>query len=260
METKFEITVDDLKKIQEPVIRLDNGLLAVQDGYKINRDFMTKEVDMDRPARVKVSPVFSNALDFIDFVSEYKETGSKAFYDDSNINVIFNYPKPDMPDYGDSNARLALYKTEVFNTFIRELRNNPGLSQKGLIRFFKQMESVVTSHDGITLYNIIENLKAVKDVQSISKNTEKGVVFNVKVDTGIENVRIPDKITVKLPIYKANPDILTEFEIELFYNFDDSKGFDVEIVCWDLESVIEKATKELVDGIVAKMEVKAYRI
>ena len=250
MTEKLNVSVSEM---QTPVIELPEGLRAVHKNYSIDNDFYT-----GKPVRSRFDKNFGNADDFVEFVKEYKEAGSKAFYSRAGVMVVFDFPLKDQPDYQERKASLRLDRTAEFETLRDGLRRN--LTQRNFIRFLKQMETSITNIDGVELIDIIENLKAVKDVNSITKNTERGISINVKVESGVRNVSVPEKIFIEVPIFDAEPDILTEFTLECFYDYSDSDGkFSIEVECWDFDRVVEEATRAIVQNIVGRLEMKAYR-
>lgn len=244
---KTELNIDE---ITPPIVDLPFSHFAVRNDYNIVRDFRTIQRNI-------LSEKIGNAEDFIAFVKEFSTPATKLFYNTVGLKAIFNYPTVDKCDFGDSMAVLRLEETQEFENFKRIL--GKPLTQKEFIRFLKQTEPYITSHDSISVIDIIQKLESVRKVTSINTNVRQNVSIDCEVKGALNKVEIPQNITLDLPIYKPTDDKLTRFYVELFYeDVDDTLKITPE--CWQLGKTVDDATRDIVKDVVSKIGLPSFMI
>ena len=160
---------------------------------------------------------------------------------------MFNYSTKEEADYADSYCRMILLQTIDFIEFKNHIERD--LSQKEFIRILKRMEPYITAFDDkavddMDIIEIAENLQATKNINSIMRNTAQSFVLDTEVRAGNSELTIPRFITFKIPIYKNDLKLESEFKVELFLQGGDG-GFEANLVCYKLEQTIEETVREL---------------
>ncbi|HAC70148.1 MAG TPA: hypothetical protein DCF41_00335 [Arcobacter skirrowii] len=205
-----------------------------------------------------------NKNDFINFVKEYKTSGTKIFFNNKTIKAIFNYSTPKEADYGDSYCLMELEYTKNFQEFINILDRD--LNQKELIRILKRLESCIVGLNGkeaadMDIIEIAENLQASKNFQSVQRNTLKAFSIDAEVKAGNSNYEIPRFIHFKLPVYKNDLSLEVSFDCELFLEAIDGQGFVANLVCYKLDEIKEKTIRDLTSDVCEQCEdVKSFMI
>jgi len=256
--------------IKEIIGYFRKPLEVIKDGEKhhvIHNDYKLEVPDkplFKKPSisRHVVEQSIKNKEDYIKFINEYKTDSTKIFYDDTYIRAIFNYSTAKAADYADSYCGMVLENTLEFLRFSRSV-DSP-ISQKQFIMILKQLEPNIVSFDrkkvdDMDIVEVAEHLQATKNINSVSRNTNKAFVIDAEVKTGHQSMTIPRYITFELPIYKNDTELKTEFEVELFLDASEG-GFEVTMACYKLEKNIDETTKELTQQVCDQCGVPSFRI
>lgn len=230
----------------EPKVDLRDGAFLRHKDYSLERIFHL-------PDRVIVGPAISKKDDFVTFVNKYKKEGTAIFYDTEKIKAIFNYPTADKPDYADSSATLYLHKTEQFKTL--EAAISGKINQKAFIFLLKTLTEYLKGDlTAAQAIELAENLKAVKEVNSINTNLNSTILQSKTAGT-LKDVVIPKSIRFELPIFKADTEFKRGFDIEIFIDINDNNNqFEIELKCWTFEEELENATTEFLDEILKDIQ------
>jgi len=242
---------DFLKRFQKPSEKIDGGVVVHND-YRANMDTHYKPPI----SRHVLSQGIVNKNDFIAFTNEYKTEQTKLFYTDQRINAVFNYSLKNKADYGDSICSMDLEQNLDYKYFNYALGSPIG--QKDFIRLLKRLEPYIVALDGrksddMDIIDMAENLRSVKQIDSIVRNTSQQFSVNAEVTTGKKDFVIPRKITFKFPIFKNDMELETPFEVELFLNADDG-AFSAELACYNIDQLYDETVRELTASILAEIE------
>lgn len=225
-----------------------NGNVLQHESYKSVEPIEHKHKHFQLPiARNVIKQNIVNKDDFMAFINEYKTDQTKIFYDQGHIEAVFNYSAADKADYGDSSCVMSLRETRDFAEFQRHIEAD--LSQKQFIRILKRMEPYITAFDDkdvddMDIIEIAESLQATKNINSVMRNTQQAFILDTEVKAGNSEMTIPRFITFKMPIFKNDLKLESEFKVELFLQGGDG-GFIANLVCYKLEQTIEEAVREL---------------
>jgi uncharacterized protein YfdQ (DUF2303 family) len=258
----MEMTSDILSQalaLSKPTIKIeDTNMLLVHKEYQ--RIDIPAVFASEKPMRTVLSQKIKNKNDFVEFVKEYQEEGTKLFFDESSVMAVFNYTKKDTPDFGDSRATLGLEYTTALKTFY-EVAKGKHLNQKQLVRVLKELEKAITSHDAIDIVMLAQTLQSVQKVNSSITNTSRAVTIDAEIKGGKhESVTLPEKLTFKLPVFKNDIERETEFVVEVFADFE-GNDFGVNLICYRIDEIIEETTRAMLEDIKKELgEVKAYQI
>jgi len=230
----------------EPKVDLADGAFLRHKDYTLERIFHL-------PNRVIVAPTISKKDDFVAFVNKYKKDGTAIFYDTDTIKAVFNYPTSEKPDYADSTATLFLEKTAQFTAM--ESAITAKINQKGFIFLLKTLTEYLKGDlTAAQAIELAENLKAVKEVNSINTNLNNTILQSKTAGT-LKDVVIPKSIRFELPIFKADTEFKRGFDIEIFIDINDSNNqFEIELKCWTFEEELETATTEFLETILEDIE------
>ena len=216
--------------------------------------------ETDRPNRVVVKQTVKETDDFIAFVKQYQTPETKLFYTDAKAMVIYNYPTADKADFADSYTTLTLEKTTAFRTF-DSVAGGRKLTQKEFIRILKELQSYIVSIDAIELVTLAQNLQGVTKVNSMMTNSSRAIIIDAQVKGGkADNIELPEKLVFSLPIYKNNVSSLTDFEVEIFAEFEND-SFGLNLICYRLEEIVEEATRNMMQRICIELDgIPSFRI
>ena len=256
METNDILT--QALEIGKPIVQLAGEQTAVHNSYKIVET--PSDYKTEKPKRTVIKQSIKNKDDFIEFVKEYKEEGTKLFYGDNYVKAVFNYSQKEEPDFCDSSALLGLETTSYFRAF-SSVANGKKISQKEFIKILKELEAAIKSHDAIEIVQLAQSLQSVTKVSSMITNTSRAVMIDAEVRGGNkENITLPPKLVFSLPIYKNDIGTLTDFEVEIFAEFEGNE-FGLNLICYRMEEIVDNATREMLKGIMESLDgVKAYQI
>ena len=142
---------------------------------------------------------------------------------------------------------MELAYTRDFKEFREHIEAD--LSQKQFIRILKRMEPYITAFDDkavddMDIIEIAENLQATKNINSVMRNTQQAFVLDTEVRAGHSSMTIPRFITFKMPVYKNDLKLESEFKVELFLQGGEG-GFIANLVCYKLEQTVEETVREL---------------
>lgn len=241
---------------QKPSETLPNGQILTHQSYSVEKP------ENYRPPLVRnvIKQNIINKDDFIAFCNEYKTDATKLFYNNEIVKAIFNYPTKDEADYGDSVACMNLIFTEHFAFLHKNLDEN--ISQPNFIRLLKRLEPFITMFDGekvqdMDIVEIAEDLQASKNINSIIRNTSQKFVMDVEIGTGRKNIKIPRYITFEMPIFKNDLEAKYGFDVELFFNHEES-GFTATLLCYQLEELIDNVARALTYEIREAIDATSY--
>lgn len=254
----FSAFKGDLK----PVAMLEDGREVVHQDYKVQDD--NRGVNFKHKInRHVLNQSILNKNDFIEFIKEYKEDGTKIFFDNLKIKAVFNYSTAKTPDYHDSVCEMQLQSTKNFIEFFNCLDRD--LSQKEFIRILKRLESCIVGFSNkevadMDIIEVAENLQSTKNFQSVQRNASKAFIVDAEVKAGNTNYEIPRFIHFKMPIYKNDLELVVQFDCELFLEAADN-GFIANLVCYKLDETVEEAIRTLTKDVCDSCEgVSAYMI
>ncbi len=237
---------------QKPTEVDKNGSILQHRSYTAVQPIEHKQKYFEHPiARNVISQRIINKYDFIDFINEYKTNQTKIFYDQEHIKAVFNYSSADKADYGDSSCTMSLIMTRDFTEFHNHIEKD--LSQKEFIRILKRMEPYITAFDDkqvedMDIIEVAENLQATKNINSIQRNTQQAFILDTEVSAGNSGMTIPRFITFKMPVYKNDLSLESEFRVELFLQGGDG-GFIANLACYKLEQSVDETIKELTSQV-----------
>ncbi len=237
---------------QKPTEVDKNGNILQHENYTAVKPIEHNQKFFELPiARNVLQQHIVNKYDFIDFINEYKTDATKLFYDQRKIRAVFNYSTVEVADHGDSYVEMILTETRDFEEFHNHIERD--LSQKDFIRILKRMEPYIIAFDDkpvddMDIIEIAENLQATKNINSIMRNTAQAFVLDTEVKAGNSEMTIPRFITFKLPIYKNDLKLESEFKVELFLQGGDN-GFNANLVCYKLEQSVEETVRELTQQV-----------
>lgn len=246
----------------KPVAKLEDGREVIHQDYKIAEENRGERF-RHRIARHVLNQSILNKNDFIEFVKEYKEDGTKIFFNNNKIRAIFNYSLADNADYHDSTCEMELQSTKNFEEFKACL--DVDLNQKEFIRLLKRLESCIVGFNNkevadMDIIEVAENLQSTKNFQSVQRNTLKAFTVDAEVKAGNANYEIPRFIHFKMPIYKNDLLIEVQFDCELFLESSDN-GFIANLVCYKLDEVIEETIRNITKDVCDSCEgVKSFMI
>ena len=216
--------------------------------------------ETDKPNRVVIKQTVREMNDFIKFVKEYMGDSTKLFYNDRTVTAIFNYSTADKPDYCDSSADLTLEKTTAYKAFAA-VAGGQKLTQKEFVKTLKELQTYIKSIDPIELVTLAQNLQGVTKVNSMMTNSSRAIVIDAQVKGGkLDSIELPEKLVFELPVYKNDVGTLTDFEVEVFADFE-GESFGLNLVCYRLEEIVEEATKAMTDRICQELDgIPSFRV
>ncbi len=216
--------------------------------------------ETDRPNRVVIKQTVKEIDDFIAFVKQYQTPQTKLFYTDTEARVVYNYPTADKADFADSHTTLTLEKTTAFRAF-DSVAGGRKLTQKEFIKILKELQSYIVSTDAAGIVALAQDLQGVTKVNSMMKNSSRTITVDAMVKGGkADNIEIPEKLNFKLPVYKNDISTLTDFEVEIFAEFEND-SFGLNLVCYRLEEIVEEATRDMMQRICTKLDgISSFRI
>lgn len=241
--------IDKILKMIQPAQDIDkNGNILQHTNYKAVKPIEQEEKHFQHPiARHVIAQSIVNKYDFIEFINEYKTDATKIFYNQDHIRAKFNYSTAEKADHGDSYCLMVLEHTRDFAEFSSCIEAD--LSQKDFIRILKRMEPYITAFDDkavddMDIIEIAENLQATKNIHSVMRNTSQAFILDTEIKAGNKELMIPRFITFKMPVYRNDLKLESEFKVELFLQGGDG-GFVANLVCYKLEQTIEETVREL---------------
>jgi uncharacterized protein YfdQ (DUF2303 family) len=239
----------------KPVATLEDGREVIHNDYKVVEENRGKNFQHNI-ARHVINQSILNKDDFIEFVKEYKEEGTKIFFNNSRIKAIFNYSTAGKADYHDSACEMQLEYTKNFEEFRSSLDRD--LSQKDFIRILKRLESCIVGFNNkevadMDIIEVAENLQSTKNFQSVQRNASKAFIVDAEVKAGNTNYEIPRFIHFKMPIYKNDLELVVQFDCELFLEAADN-GFIANLVCYKLDETVEEAIRALTKDVCESCE------
>ena len=245
-----------------PVAKLADGREVVHVDYRVNEENRGLNFQ-HKIARHVLKQQILNKQDFIEFVKEYKQDGTKIFFNNSRIRAIFNYSTCKEADYHDSICEMTLEHTKNFDEFKNVLDRD--LSQKEFIRILKRLESCIAGFNNkevqdMDIIDVAENLQATKNFQSVQRNASQAYMVDAEVKAGNKNYEIPRFIHFKMPIYKNDLELEVQFDCELFLESTDN-GFIANLVCYKLDETIEETIKSITNDVCTQCEdIKSFMI
>ena len=243
--------------ISKPTITINPDLLL------IHKDYSTTENPLGyktvAPTRTILKQIIKNKNDFVAFVKEYKTDGTKLFFNDSVVTARFNYSQKDIPDFSDSFAQLQLETTSQYKTF-SDFARGKKLSQKEFVKILKELEKAIVSHEAIEIVSLAQNLQSVQKVNSMMTNSSRTTILDAQVRGGAnESITLPERIEFSLPIYKNDLERLTQFEVEVFADFDGQFG--INLVCYRIDEIVEETTRDMLDEIRGSLDgISAFQV
>ncbi len=232
--------------LQKPYESISGGEIVHKDYVRILDTYYKPPI-----SRNVLRQKISDKYDFVEFVNEYKTDVTKLFYNSEEIKAVFNYPAVDSKNYGDSVCYMPLLYTDIYLSFSSALQKK--LSQKEFIFLLKKFEPYIVAFDGATvndmdIVEIAENLQAVKNINSVQRNTQQKFTLDVEVKAGHSELIIPKYITFEFPVFKNDLMLKKLFTIELFLSADEN-GFSTELMCYKFEQIVENSLKELIKQV-----------
>lgn len=251
-----------LKGDLQPVAKLEDGREVIHNDYKVQEENRGEKF-RHKIARHVLNQSILNKNDFIEFVKEYKQEGTKIFFNNNRIKAVFNYSTAVDADYHDSVCEMELEPTKNFQEFNSCLDKD--LSQKEFIRILKRLESCIVGFNNkevadMDIIDVAENLQSTKNFQSVQRNASKAFTVDAEVKAGNTNYEIPRFIHFKMPIYKNDIEMEIQFDCELFLEAADN-GFTANLVCYKLDEMVEEAVRTLTKDVCSGCEgVSSYMI
>lgn len=249
---------------QKPTEVDKNGNVLQHENYRSVKPIEQEYKFFKHPiARNVIQQSIVNKEDFISFINEYKTDATKIFFNHTAIKAQFNYSTSEHADHGDSYCLMDLEHTRDFSELKRHIESD--LSQKDFIRILKRMEPYIIAFDDkevddMDIIEIAENLQATKNINSVQRNTQQAFILDTEVRAGNSSMEIPRFITFKIPVYKNELSLQSEFKVELFLQGGDG-GFIANLVCYKLEQTVDEATRELTEQVCEGCEgVKSYMV
>lgn len=255
-----------MERFSKPTVVVDaeNGVVAVHKDYELKSEHLDRFREInEKPdiAREVHGMRISNKNDFIAYINEYKTTGTKIFYDDKQVHAVFNYTIKGNPDHGDSYCDMNMQKTTDFKFTMEAIGNQ--ISQKDAVRLLKRLEPYITALDktetaDMDIVEMVEDLQAIKHINSVTRNAQQRFVLDVDVQSGKENKTLPRYISIEIPVYQNDLEVKADLDLELFVHAHGDGGFAIELVCYDIEKKVEDATRDLVEQILKGTKVSGF--
>lgn len=236
---------------RKPFEKVNDDVYVVHDDYREQK--FDKPINyMPEIARHVINQSIVNKCDFIEFVNEFKTNATKIFYDNNSVRAVFNYSTPYAADYGDSVCRMSLVTTDEYNKFTSCV--NGSMNQRSFVQMLKQLEPYIVAFDNkktdeMDIIEIAESLTAAKKIDSVERNNQRSFNVSIEVRSGKADVAIPRYITFELPVYKNDRMEKAVFITELFLAGGDN-GFDVELKCYNQDTVIEETVKKITGAVI----------
>jgi len=248
---KLDLSVKD---ISPAIVEIGNqGLMLInKERYELNSKYFT-----GKPSRVSFRLDIASADDFLRLVDEYREVGTKIFYNNLGITAILDYSGKDRPEHHERIIDLKFRQTSEYAQFSR--LTNHKISQEDFILFLKELEPFITNIDSMTLIETAENLRICSDVGSKMEYDKNSQSYSFEVKSGKKGGKLPDNFKVKLPMYLPTIDLKTEFNVICRYAWSERSGFEVTLFAYGKERIERDSTDIIVADLIKKLDLSAYR-
>lgn len=251
MDEKLNLSLRDLAPYPTHV-DIGDGRILVRHDYTINDSHFT-----GKPSRVAFNLNITNAKDYVALVNEYKEPGTKVFYDNNGLKAVIDHSLKDQPEYHERVIVLKMEKTPEYVKFSSMI--NRVLTQEEYILFLKELEPYIAS-DAITLIETAENLRLASDIGSTIEYDKNSRSYSFEIKGAPKSGRLPERFALSLPMYLPIINVNTAFDVVCRYGWSEARGFSVNLLCYGKDRIERNATDLIVKDIVDQLNVPAYRI
>ncbi len=160
---------------------------------------------LDKPRMIQESVSFSEMASFGLYFNRFKSDGSVLFgsRDSKRVSATFDYHAPGKPDWCQHTATLQFVPDKDWERWTKASQSK--MSQEDFSRFIEEMRHTIVSPPAADLVDIVSSMEVSVGAEfKRSVNRVNGTVqFTYNQDQKIQNVVVPEKITVRVPVFRG---------------------------------------------------------